>query len=499
MRKVVPHFKTIDMKNITKWASMLFIITLLFAGSARANVNNNYSPPNSEITYQQFYNDLSPYGNWINDPQYGYVWSPYESDFQPYRSNGNWAYTRYGWTWVSDYRWGWAPFHYGRWTLDPYYGWLWIPGYDWAPAWVDWRSGGDYYGWAPMGPGYGFNISVNVWNFVPRRYIYSRRLHNYYVNPSRNVVIINNTTIINNNHTTINNGNTGPRRTYNTGPSVREVENVTKARVRTLDVVQSSRPGAASLDGKSIRIYKPEVAKIENENLVARPVRAIELNDVQRKEVLAVRKGTLEKGDLKPTLENNSNGVTRNLNGVNRNINETPQRDNSNAFQDNGIKNSSIDRRQLNTVKPEINNNSPIQEINATPSRSPISGNLNPASQDRPVRNNQIERQQTPVQERSLSPDRQSSSSRNETISREMPQAREMPQTREVPQARREAPQARQEAQKRQPEQTREAPVRRVAPVREAPVRQERVRNLPSRESNSGNNSESPRRVRRGE
>src|SRR5829696_879022 len=63
----------------------------------------------------------------------------------------------YGWMWASDYDWGWATFHYGRWVYDNFYGWLWMPGYEWSPAWVEWRSGGDYYGWAPLGPDFSFN------------------------------------------------------------------------------------------------------------------------------------------------------------------------------------------------------------------------------------------------------------------------------------------------------------------------------------------------------
>src|SRR5687768_2542773 len=95
--------------------------------------NNGYG----NASYQEFYDDLSPYGQWINDPQYGYVWVPDAGDdFRPYFSNGYWANTDYGNTWVSNYRWGWAPFHYGRWTYSNFYGWTWIPGNVWGPAWV---------------------------------------------------------------------------------------------------------------------------------------------------------------------------------------------------------------------------------------------------------------------------------------------------------------------------------------------------------------------------
>ena len=142
--------------------------------------------PGVSISYQTFYNELAPYGRWINTPQYGSVWTPYvDAGFQPYATNGYWQVTEYGNTWVSDYDWGWAPFHYGRWSYDDYNGWFWIPGYEWGPAWVSWRSGGGYYGWAPMGPGVNINVSINIpsfwWVFVPQQYISSRSWHNYWV------------------------------------------------------------------------------------------------------------------------------------------------------------------------------------------------------------------------------------------------------------------------------------------------------------------------------
>ena len=97
----------------------------------------------------------------------------------------------YGWTWASDYNWGWAPFHYGRWLYDDAYGWMWVPGYEWAPAWVSWRNGGGCYGWAPLGPGGNFDISIgsripyNYWAFVPHRYINNPRINNYYINQGK--------------------------------------------------------------------------------------------------------------------------------------------------------------------------------------------------------------------------------------------------------------------------------------------------------------------------
>src|SRR5215471_11363299 len=86
-------------------------------------------PPPQEVTYQSFYDELSPYGHWIDYPGYGYVWMPAVAPgFRPYATNGHWVYTNTGWAWASDYQWGWAAFHYGRWFFDGAYGWMWVPG-----------------------------------------------------------------------------------------------------------------------------------------------------------------------------------------------------------------------------------------------------------------------------------------------------------------------------------------------------------------------------------
>ncbi len=108
---------------------------------------------------------LDPHGTWVDDPTYGTVWTPNAdevgSDFQPYVSAGHWTYDN-DYVWASDYEWGWAAFHYGRWVWTQG-GWAWIPGRDYAGAWVVWRLGeGDfaYVGWAPMAPVWGWRDGV---------------------------------------------------------------------------------------------------------------------------------------------------------------------------------------------------------------------------------------------------------------------------------------------------------------------------------------------------
>jgi len=111
-------------------------------------------PP--EVTVDEFYKDLSPYGTWIYVEGYGRCWQPtvvvYNTAWRPYCDNGRWVYTDHGWYWQSSYTWGWAAFHYGRWFHHARHGWCWWPDTMWAPAWVCWRYTTDYCGWAPLPP-----------------------------------------------------------------------------------------------------------------------------------------------------------------------------------------------------------------------------------------------------------------------------------------------------------------------------------------------------------
>jgi hypothetical protein len=221
------------------------------------------------ITFQTFYDELSPYGRWINNPQFGYVWLPNAGPhFQPYATNGHWVVTEYGNTWVSNYAWGWAPFHYGRWYFDDFYGWAWVPGNVWGPAWVNWRSANGYYGWAPLGPGIHVNVTVNIplayWVFVPYRHFMSPRIYAYYV-PRRRIVNVYNTSVVINNYYTTNNN------TYVSGPSKNEIEKVTRTRVPVRQISQADQPGRTEVNPTALRVYRPQVSESKDTNI--RPAR----------------------------------------------------------------------------------------------------------------------------------------------------------------------------------------------------------------------------------
>jgi hypothetical protein len=238
-----------------KFALMKRIIQILLISISLVSAIPNNTLKAQDVDINVFYNTLSPYGRWIDYGTYGRVWICSTPGFIPYETGGHWAYTDYGWTWVSDYNWGWAPFHYGRWAYDNAYGWIWVPGYEWAPAWVAWRSSGDYYGWAPLAPGVSISVTVIPayrWCFVPVRYITSPQIHNYYMSRSQNVTIINKTTVINNTNV-YNNAR------YVSGPRRADVERTVGKPVTTMHVNNSSRPGTTNVTNNTVNIYRPVI------------------------------------------------------------------------------------------------------------------------------------------------------------------------------------------------------------------------------------------------
>ncbi|WP_297335206.1 DUF6600 domain-containing protein [Algoriphagus sp.] len=299
---------------LSRWTAALMVgfISLGLFPSQDAKAENFRG-----VSFQVFYDELMPYGDWVKDANYGYIWLPaVGQDFHPYGTNGHWVMTEFGNTWVSYYDWGWAPFHYGRWYFDDYYqSWAWVPGYDWGPAWVSWRSGGGHYGWAPLGPrisvSVGFRIPSFHWVFLPHRRMYDPYGWRYYASHNTRVKIINRTKIINN--TVVYNNNT-----YIAGPSRREVEQLTRRRVNVYNVRQSDRPGRANLSRNEVNLYRPDLARTNGRSVEARPSRVVDSREaLNRRSSSAANPSRSRTMDQAPSSRS-ANPAIRNNPGTNR-------------------------------------------------------------------------------------------------------------------------------------------------------------------------------------
>lgn len=332
---------------------------LLFALFVSAGITNEAKSQTASVSFSIFYNSLKPYGRWMNNSTYGKVWISNTKDFTPYSTGGHWAYTDYGWTWVSDYDWGWAPFHYGRWAYHSTYGWYWIPDYKWAPAWVAWRNNDDYYGWAPLSPGLSISVSVGAydaipsgrWVFAPHQYITSPYVSRYYVPRTQNVTIIRRTTVI---------ANVNVRNDvqYVAGPRREDVERVNHTQIRTYTVSNSSRPGKTVINNNTVNVYRPV---INNDKTVVNNNKTVEKNSNNT----TVNKNSNNKNT---TVEKNSNNKTNNKTTTNNNktttnnetVNKKPQENKKPA-------NNAADNKQVNNnkQKPEASKNSNISKTEA--------------------------------------------------------------------------------------------------------------------------------------
>ena len=219
-----------------------------------------------------FYQELSPYGDWVYTHEYGWTWLPrnVRVGWRPYYY-GQWAPSDYGWLWVSNEPFGWATYHFGRWALHPRFGWIWVPGRTWGPAWVSWQSGAGYIGWAPLPPEIGFefgvglrlgnfNLSVviqpHAYTFVQERVFLERDPYRWAAPSARNVTIINNTTNITN-YTVI------EQRVVNRGIDVQRVERATGRRVKPLRVTETASGKQEAVRGDQVLIYRAPKTRLD--------------------------------------------------------------------------------------------------------------------------------------------------------------------------------------------------------------------------------------------
>src|SRR6266542_2565183 len=237
----------------------LFALAMIIFASALQQARGD------DVSIDVFYDNLSG-GNWIEVEGYGYGWQPdvavNDSNWRPY-ADGYWAYTDDGWTW--------------------------FPGsdLDWGPAWVSWRTGGDYVGWAPLPPrGVGvvyegrpigpqvdieFDIGPEYYNFCEVRYIGEPVLRNYIAPPVQNVTYINNTVNVTN--ITVKNNvvyNYGPNYEVLSAQSARPIQRLSIERQAAANLSAAAKSGALTkVQGNKLVVAAP--AKLAKAPATAKP------------------------------------------------------------------------------------------------------------------------------------------------------------------------------------------------------------------------------------
>lgn len=266
----------------------------VYAGPPPEGTTVTYEYP-QEVNYNYFYTSLSPYGSWVDVPGYGSCWRPtvatWNSSWRPYLDGGRWLWSDAGWYWYSDYSWGWAPFHYGRWHRPAGYGWVWSPDTVWGPSWVSWRYSAGYCGWAPLPPtaryvsglgfyyntgavgfGFEFGLGYSDYCYIPSARFCDRRPVNHCLPPNQNASVHKDTTVINN--YVVGNNNT----IINNGPGFDKVAKVTRGDIKRIALRDTSsvkdlgtRHERLEADGQTLTVYRPPTSTLTRKSVVSAP------------------------------------------------------------------------------------------------------------------------------------------------------------------------------------------------------------------------------------
>lgn len=273
----------------------------------------------TDVSIDFFYDNLGDGGNWIEAGDYGYCWQPSvavsNTSWRPY-SDGYWAYTDVGWTWVSYEDFGWATYHYGRWMRLRGRGWVWVPGREWGPAWVSWRTGGDYVGWAPLPPrrageywderpitarvDIDFDIGPAYYNFIDIRYIGEPVLRERIFAADQNVTYI--TKTVNVTNITYTNSTV-----YNYGPDYDTVNRYSTRPVQRLSLQRETNVDpAAAVQSRSVMKVQGDKLVVAAPQQFQKPTKNIAPKVVKEKVALAqapVERGWEPVGDQKAQTE----------------------------------------------------------------------------------------------------------------------------------------------------------------------------------------------------
>lgn len=131
---------------------LLLSLFLIFFAAGCSTIPETENNENNE-GYNYNIDELNSYGEWLYVNPYGRVWRPFASNgWEPF-DNGYWSLSAGNRIWMSNEPFGNIVYHYGNWYDDPIYGWIWIPSNNiWSPARVRWYDYDDYIGWAPLAP-----------------------------------------------------------------------------------------------------------------------------------------------------------------------------------------------------------------------------------------------------------------------------------------------------------------------------------------------------------
>ena len=237
----------------------------------------------ADVSFDYFYDALLPYGEWIEVTGYGYCWRPTDADagWAPF-SDGYWAFTDAGWTWVGYEEFAGIVYHYGRWVNVEDVGWCWVPDYEWGPGWVSWRNSDDYIGWAPLPPRAYWQPEIGISTWVdtvcdtgPAFYSFCRVrdfgapvLSAVIINRTRNVTIIRNTVNITN--ITYNTYGDSPV-IYNGGPSYVFISSRCERPIPALKLVRHTHFDRQDFHGGPGR-FSPNARTVGNQLIVNAPI-----------------------------------------------------------------------------------------------------------------------------------------------------------------------------------------------------------------------------------
>src|SRR5881392_224683 len=271
-----------------------------------------------EVSIDFFYDNLGDGGSWVEVGDYGYCWQPSiavsNTSWRPY-TDGYWAYTDQGWTWISYEDFGWATYHYGRWIRLRGRGWVWVPGRDWGPAWVSWRTGGDYVGWAPLPPrragdiyvdfspinsrvDIDFDIGPAYYNFIDVRYIGEPVLRERIFAADQNVTYVSKTVNVTN--ITYTNSTV-----YNYGPDYNTLSRYSTRPIQRLSLQREANVDpAAAAQSKSLMKVQGDKLVIAAPQQFQKPTKTIAPKVVKEKLAQApVERGWEPVGDQKAQTE----------------------------------------------------------------------------------------------------------------------------------------------------------------------------------------------------